>query len=44
MCDIMYGDKERKLGDMLLANVLCMKNIVMANRCIYMWYLKKRRL
>ena len=31
-----YEDEERKLCDMLLADVLSMKNIVMANRCIDM--------
>ena len=29
-------DEERKLCDMLLANVLSMKNIIMVNQCIDM--------
>ena len=37
---VMTIRKERKLCDMLLANVLCMKNIFMANQCI--GYVKKR--
>lgn len=36
MCYIICGDEESMLCDMLLADVLSMKNIVMANRCIDM--------
>jgi hypothetical protein len=36
MCYIMLGDEEIKLCYMLLANVLSMKSIVMANQCIDM--------
>jgi hypothetical protein len=34
MCYIMYGDEEGKLCEILLANKLRMKNIIMANQCI----------
>ena len=33
----MYGDEEGKLCEILLANELRMKNIIMAYRCIEMW-------
>jgi hypothetical protein len=36
ICYVIYGDEEGKLCDILLANELRMKNIIMANRCIKM--------
>ena len=41
IANVLYGDEERKLCDMLLANVLSMKNIVKEYQCIGMWKFKE---